>query len=128
MSLVKVGDFVSNLCPPADKCLVERLVEEFVSVERRFVLRDWEPAELDGGQFAEILAKIYHHLDSGNLSPNRDFNGCLNYVEDDQNPHNILPRHDALHVAKVLRTLYKFRSQRGAVHISATYQANHMDA
>jgi hypothetical protein len=40
----------------------------------------------------------------------------------------MLPRHDALYVARVLRTIYKFRSQRGAVHISPSYKANHMDA
>src|SRR6185503_17121923 len=38
------------------------------------------------------------------------------------------PRHTSRHIAKVLRTIYTFRSQRGPVHISPTYSANHMDA
>src|SRR4030095_10229147 len=42
--------------------------------------------------------------------------------------HAITPRTDALNLIKVLRTIYKFRSVRGAVHISSTYRANHMDA
>ena len=31
-------------------------------------------------------------------------------------------------LARVLQTVYKFRSQRGAVHISPTYSPNYMDA
>lgn len=38
------------------------------------------------------------------------------------------PRRDAIHLARVLRTAYKFRSERGGVHISPTYTPNHMDA
>lgn len=99
-------------------------------MERRYIQRDWEPAELDGGQFAEVLARILYHMDSGNLNQSKEFDDCLKYVEDDrtQNQHAIQPRRDALHLAKVLRTIYKFRSQRGAVHITPTYQANPMDA
>jgi hypothetical protein len=54
-------------------------------------------------------------------------NECLDYVEKEQNNHG-LHRQTALHMAKVTRTVYKFRSARGAVHISPTYKANHMDS
>ncbi len=62
------------------------------------------------------------------LNQAKDFNDCLKFVENDGLQHAISPRHDALHVSKVLRTVYKFRSQRGAVHISPRYSPNHMDA
>jgi hypothetical protein len=103
-------------------------VEEFVSAERRFIQRDWEPAELDGGQFCEILARILYHQDSGNLHQGKSFEDCVGYIENDKVPHAITPRHAALHIVRVLKTIYKFRSQRGAVHISPTYTPNHMDA
>lgn len=35
---------------------------------------------------------------------------------------------DRHHIAKVLRVLYKFRSDRGAVHISPFYSANELDS
>jgi hypothetical protein len=110
--------------------LTKALVEEFISLERRFIQRDWEPAQLDGGQFCEVLARIIYHKDSGNLNPNKDFDECMKYVEDDkgQNSHAVNPRRDALHICKVLRTTYKFRSQRGGVHISPLYKPNHMDS
>lgn len=99
-----------------------------MSAERRFIQRDWEPSQLDGGQFSEIAARILYHIDSGNLSLSKEFADCAKYIENDQVSHLISPRQDALHIIRVLRTVYKFRSQRGAVHISANYKPNHMDS
>jgi hypothetical protein len=127
MSLVNIQSLVTSLSPPFDSALTLQLVDEFVSAERRFIQRDWEPAELDGGQFSEIAGRILYHLDSGTLNANKDLDECLKFIENETNKHN-LPRRDSLHLSRVLRTVYKFRSQRGAVHISPTYQANHMDA
>ncbi len=130
MALVDKATLIKELFPPLDKALTESLVEEFISLERRYIQRDWEPAELDGGQFCEVLARIIYHQDSGNLNPSKTFDECALYVEDQksQNKHAMLPRQDALHTIKVLRTAYKFRSQRGGVHISPTYKPNHMDS
>ncbi|WP_206197725.1 hypothetical protein [Terrimonas sp.] len=107
--------------------LATQLVDEFISLERRFIQRDWEPAELDGGQFCEIAARILYHLDSGTLNYNKGHDECIKYFENDQVQH-LLNRREVGHIAKVLQAIYKFRSQRGAVHISATYTPNHMDS
>ena len=129
MPLVDQSTLIAKLAPPFHGDLARRLVEEFVSLERRFVLRDWEPAELDGGQFAEILGRAIYHVDSGTVNLSKDLNDCLSYIEDSTGQsHAIVPRHDAIHIARVLRTIYKFRSQRGAVHISPNYTANQMDS
>lgn len=128
MGLVEKRSLVAALSPPFDHLLTNQLVNEFVSAERRFIQRDWEPAELDGGQFAEVAARIVYHQDSKNLNLSKELDDCLKYIENEQVPHFFLPRRDALHICRVLRTIYKFRSQRGAVHISPSYQANHMDS
>lgn len=128
MALTEASKLLAVLSPPLDQLLSEQLVNEFVSAERQYILRQWEYAELDGGQFAEILARILYHLDSGTLNRSKAFDECVKYIEEDQNKHSIQPRHNAIHVCRVMRTIYKFRSQRGAVHISPTYTANHLDA
>ena len=121
---------VGQLCPPLDKRLASALINEFISQERRYVLADWEPATLDGGQFAEIASRIIYHMDSGNLNRRKSVDSCLKYVEDDKNSnsHSFPQRRTALHLCKVIRTIYKFRSQRGAVHIDPDYNANELDA
>jgi hypothetical protein len=127
MGLVENQTLVEKLSPALDSELVKRLVEEFTSLERRYILRDWEPAELDAGQFCEILARTLYHADTGNLDRNRDFGDCSRYIHNDNVPH-LLNRDDAKMLFLVAQCVHKFRSKRGAVHISPTYQANHMDA
>lgn len=60
MGLVERQTLVAELSRPFDREIVERLISEFVSLERRFILRGWEPSSLDGGHFAEILARAIH--------------------------------------------------------------------
>lgn len=121
---------INRLCPPLDPTLTRQLIDEYNSLESRFVLRDWEPATLDGGQFAEVASRILYHQDSGTVNHNKSVGSCLDYVEDENNTNrHIYPdRKSAVHTSKVIRTIYKFRSDRGAVHINPTYTANHLDS
>jgi len=130
MSKVDVSTLAAEICPPLDGPLVDLLLREYVSQERRHVLRDWEPSTLDAGQFCEAAARIIYHQDSGTLNHSKDVSECLKYVEDpqNQNHHKYPDRKSALHTAKAIRAIYKFRSDRGAIHISPTYNANEMDA
>jgi len=128
VGLVEKNAIIARLAPPCDFALAEQLLDEFVSMERRFIQRDWEPAELDGGQFAEILARVLYIMDSGNENRAKPFDECAKYIDNEGVAHAITPRQDTLLLIKMLRVIYKFRSQRGAVHISPTYEANAMDA
>ncbi len=58
MGLVERNTLIAKISPPFDHLLTSQLVDEFISMERRYIQRDWEPAELDGGQFAEVVSRI----------------------------------------------------------------------
>lgn len=128
--MIDMKNILTRLCPPLNDQLAEGLIKEFISQEQRYVLGDWEPATLDGGQFAEIASRIIYHVDSGNLNLQKSVNSCLKYVvdENNSNPHSFPQRRTALHLCRVIRTIYKFRSQRGAVHIDPEYTANELDS
>jgi len=130
VSLISKDVLASGVCPPLDKGLVDQLLAEYISQEKRYVLGDWEPATLDGGQFVEAAARIIYHQDSGNLNARKSVDACLSYVEDPKNQvaHSFPVVKSARHMAKVLRTTYKFRSDRGAIHIDPEYTANQLDS
>lgn len=130
MALVDKDALLSDLAKRLDADLTDRLLTEYISQEKRYVLRDWEPATLDGGQFVEAAARLVYHVDSGNLNRRKKVDDCLGYVEDPEhrNRHSFPDRKSAGHICKVLRTIYKFRSDRGAVHIDPVYTANQLDA
>lgn len=129
MSLIDKQSLLAALSPPLDQVLAEQLLSEYISQERRYVLRDWEPATLDGGQFVEAAARIVYHIDSGTLNRRKSVDECLAYVENRNDHSHMFPdRKSACHLCKVLRTIYKFRSDRGAVHIDPVYTANELDS
>jgi hypothetical protein len=128
MGLAERKFIVQNISPPIESLLANQLMDEFISMERRYIQGDWEPAELDGGQFCEVLARIMYHADSGNFNPSKSLDDCCKFIVNEQVTHLMPIRHDVIHIVQVLRTVYKFRSQRGAVHISPYYTPNHMDS
>jgi hypothetical protein len=130
MALTDKNALFDQLVVRLDRKLTEQVLTEYISQEKRYILRDWEPATLDGGQFVEAASRIIYHVDSGNLNLRKTVHDCLSYVEDprSQNTHAFPDRKSAVHLCKVLRTIYKFRSDRGAVHIDPVYTANQLDA
>jgi hypothetical protein len=127
-SYVNHDDVLANISPPVDRVLAALLLKEYLPLEKRFLLRDWEPATLDGGQFCEIAARCIYDVDSGNLNLRKRVNSCLSYIESDANRHAFPSRKDALQLCKAIRLIYQFRSNRGAIHIDPDYSANEMDA
>lgn len=128
MGLVERNTIIAHLSPPFEHILASQLVSEFISMERKYIQRDWEASSLDGGQFAEISSRILYQLDSGFAPFKKEFGECIKYLENQHVTHALTDRKQVAHFLKVLQTIYKFRSERGAVHISSTYEPNHMDS
>lgn len=47
MGLAEINFIVHQISPPIDNLLANQLVDEFISMERRYIQRDWEPAGLN---------------------------------------------------------------------------------
>lgn len=122
------GLLEAELAKNVDPTFAKQLIEESVALEEAFLLKRWKNTELDGGRFAEVAARILYSIDSGNVSPTKSVDDCLKYVDNVQVSHGFPERQSAIHLAKVLRSIYKLRSQRGAVHVSPTYTANEIDS
>jgi hypothetical protein len=111
-----------------DPGLAKSLLHESTELESAFTVKKWKYTELDGGRFAEVASRIVYAVDSSNVSLSKGVDDCLRYVDNEQVTHHFPDRQAAIHLAKVLRAIYKLRSQRGAVHVSATYSANEIDS
>ena len=124
------ASLIAAISPPADSSLVAALFGSFSEQERRFLMGDFKPSTLDGGRFCEAAARIVHHLDSGNLAKSKPVDACMVFVEDSkgQSSHSFPSRDSALQICRVVRSIYKVRSKRGAIHLSPDYTANEMDA
>ena len=112
-----------------DSSLASQLVDSYLKMQQRYYAGDWQPSELDGGQFCEAMARALYQLDTRTMTTSLpgDIIGFLR-SKSPPSPHLIVETKHREHFCRVLQTTYKFRSDRGVAHISDTYTANQMDA
>jgi len=118
---------IQQLSTIIDSSFARDTIESYIEMERRFLAGDWKPTELDAGRLCEAISRALLQLDTGKVSHKYLPNAIQTILLDETEPHNF-DRKDRYHIAKAIEVVYKFRSDRGPVHISPTYSANYMDS
>ena len=116
------------LSAATEPTLATQLFRAASQLEEAFALKKWQHTELDGGRFAVVAARIIYGVDSGLFNLSKGVDECLRYVENATVPHAFPDPKSAHQLVYMLRSIYKLRSQRGAVHVSPTYTANEIDS
>jgi hypothetical protein len=119
----------AELAKIVDPTFASAIVNSYVEMEQRFFAGDWQPAELDGGRLCEAISRALYQLDCGYIMHTELPGQICDSLEDFNNKrtHNLAETYRR-HFCKAIRLVYKFRSDRGAVHISHEYTANEMDS
>jgi hypothetical protein len=118
---------IQQLSSGLDPANARSAVQSYVDLQQRFLAGDWKPAELDAGRLCEGVTRCLLELDQGTVT-HRWLPGKIgDELREKSRAHN-LGSQDREHTLKVIETIYKFRSDRGAVHISPIYTANYMDS
>lgn len=121
---------ISDLSGAVDPALAGQVINSYVEMQQRYLSGDWKPSELDGGRLCEAVSRAIYQLDSGTITHSQLPGQIKTKLLDEDKvtrQHNLALK-DRQHIVKVIDTVYKFRSDRGAVHISPTHDANAMDA
>jgi hypothetical protein len=127
--ILTAAQLIHELSAIVDAALAKAIVESYVETQQRYLIGDWGPTELDGGRLCEAAARCIHQLDTGSVThtklPGKITERLVDESVTTSHRLNIKDRH---HLAKAISIVYKFRSDRGAVHISPDYTANEMDS
>ena len=121
---------LAQIAPPLDESLAKSMLSAFVEQEQRFLAGDFKPSTLDGGHFCEAVARLVYSIDSGTLASKKSVDECLKRIDDTRpDVAHQFPQIDAARqIGRVIRSIYKVRSSRGAVHLSPDYTANELDS
>ncbi len=120
---------VAELSKVIDPAFADAIVESYVEMQKRFLAGDWQPTELDSGRLCEAVARAIYQLDSGTVTHSQLPKDLCEKIEDEKNQkQHVLNQPDRLHMCRAIGLVYKFRSSRGSVHISAHYKADYMDS
>jgi len=126
---LSASQLIAELSNIVDPAFARAMVESYGQMQQRFYAGDWQPTELDSGRLCEAVARATYQLDSGTITHSQLPKELCEKIEDEKNlhTHNLDPK-ARRHITRAIMLGYKFRSDRGAVHISPEYTANEMDS
>jgi hypothetical protein len=109
--------------------LRNELLAAYAEILRNFRERRWEPSELNGGKFCEIVYSILKGYVSGGFpkkssKPANMVDACRAL---EQEPPTF-PRSVRIQIPRMLLSLYEIRNNRGVGHVGGDVNPNHMDA
>lgn len=104
------------------------LLVEYRSITRNYAEHRWQPSELAGGLFCEIVYTILAGYAAGAYAstPSKPQNfpqACRNLENNKHVPHSF-----QILIPRMLPALYDIRNNRGVGHTGGDVNSNHMDA
>lgn len=106
--------------------LVSALQGEFQKLHQQYFLGKWEPAQLDGGRFAEAVLRIVQHKDTSAYTP---IGTQLNRksIVGSVAKNTALPESLRLQIPALAELVMDFRNNRNSGHLG-TIDVNEMDS
>lgn len=111
------------------EALREPLLETFSTIVRNYRESRWEPSELNGGKFCEVVYSILRgHVDgrfpAAPSKPRNMVAACAALENDGAS----FPRAVRIQIPRMLIALYEIRNNRGVGHVGGDVDPNNMDA
>jgi hypothetical protein len=105
------------------------LLTAYSRIVKNYRERRWEPSELSGGKFCEVVYTVLRgHVDgsfpAGSKKPRNMVDACRAL---EQVP-STYPRAVRIQIPRMLIALYEVRNNRGVGHVGGDVDPNHMDA
>lgn len=119
---------ITSILPVIPDVYRNPLFDEYNKLLRNFRENRWEPAELNGGKFCEIVYSILEcHINSNFLAgPSKPAN-MVDACKKLENASSF-PRSIRIQIPRMLVALYEIRNNRNVGHVGADVDPNYMDS
>lgn len=113
--------------------LRDTLLECYRQIMSNYLERRWEPSELNGGKFCEVVHSIVYGEISGTFpinatKPQNMRSACQALEQTTADPKRVGDRSLRILIPRLLPVLYEIRNNRGVGHVGGDVDPNHMDA
>jgi len=125
---------IADILKPVPAGLREPLLECFREISRNYYEQRWEPSELNGGKFCEVVYTIVEGALSGTWAaaptkPADMYAACINLQSKfSRDPTRVGDRSLRILLPRALLPLYEIRNNRGVGHVGGDVDPNLLDA
>lgn len=124
---LSADDLINELSKVIDLTFAREAIRSYIEMQQRFWAGDWKPAELDAGRLCEAVSRAIFQLDTGTVTHSNLPGTICDQLSSKKISHQLSDK-DRSHICKAIGVVYKFRSDRGPVHISPVHTANQIDS
>lgn len=123
----------SKLFTNIPKNLRDALIECYEKIVCNYLEHKWEPSELNGGKFCEVVYSIINGYLSGAYPPKASkpsnmLLACQTLEKKPANSNLVGDRSVRILIPRILPILYEIRNNRGVGHIGGDVDPNYLDA
>jgi len=118
---------LNAIIPDVPNIIAQALEDEYRELESRFAKRDWGPAELNGGRFAEALLRYLEWKGSRSFTPIGTELKRSSLVSAVKN-NSAIPEGLRFHALGCAELLLDIRNKRDVGHLGANIDVNEMDS
>ena len=113
--------------------LRDPLLKAYEEISVNYAEHRWEPAELNGGKFCEVVYSVIHGVlagtfPSGPSKPKDMVAACRALEITPSDPNRAGDRSLRILIPRVLQALYEIRNNRGVGHVGGDVNPNFLDA
>jgi|SRR5579872_351974 len=113
--------------------LRRELLQSYEQIVSNYIEHRWEPSELNGGKFCEVVYSIIDGAIRGAFPTNAGkpadmVAACRGLEKNPPSPARVGDRSLRILIPRTLLALYEIRNNRGVGHVGGDVNANHMDA
>jgi hypothetical protein len=109
------------------------LIESYREIGANYLENRWEPSELNGGKFCEVVYSILNGVLSGRMpagpsKPRQMLQACQQLEQVPPDSNRIGDRSLRILIPRILPALYEIRNNRGVGHVGGDVNPNFLDA
>lgn len=118
------------LTPRLPRDIVTRLLDEYTAIKQHLACRHFQPSEMNGGRFAECVARLIQHQHTGNYSPFGTHlgNGIVEQLSRQVAGNTCLFHSMRTLIPQFTAILYEVRNKRDVGHVGGEVNPNLSDS
>ena len=107
--------------------VLTELLKEYKLIKQQFFLNKFQPAELNGGRFAECALRLLEFVDQGSFTPFGTQLNSENIIN--RLPNNVaLPNTIRFFIPRLTRVVLDVRNKRDVAHVGGEVNPNYSDS
>lgn len=125
---VTKSEFVTALSSNVPSEILEKLVDEYLSIKQNLLLSNFSPSELNGGRFSECVIRLIQHVSNPPFTPFGQHLAHVDQIIRQAEGNTMIHESMRIYIPRLTRVLMDVRNRRNVAHVGGDVDPNYSDS